>query len=360
MTAYFILILLSVGIMQIYERAKDDPFNKNRKLIMDYCIIFTILSFVLFFGFRAYSVGTDTMNYLQRIFIKIDNIKFTFVEPLYLILNIVIAKLGGDYTSLLILLGFVMFIPLVISITKLSNKPSISMFLFITLGMFCQSMNAMRQYIALVYILLGLTVLLKYKWGDFAFIGFVVFAILFHKTAIVSLLLIPLKYLKLNWKTLLAALVFMIVALLLAPYIIKLFDSFMNTDYYNNYVDRGIGGSIIENVITIIVVSAATIGMLIFKKLINRDDAKKYDFFVWMFVLFGMTKIISIFSIPLIDRVGIYFFISIVLIAPIILKCLPEKLKTATKAIMVVACSLFFIYLIQIRGAYGAYPYSFV
>ncbi len=360
MTAYFILILLSVGIMQIYERAKDDLFNKNRKLIIDYCIIFTILSFVLFFGFRAYSVGTDTMNYLKKIFTRIEKLSLNYVEPLYLILNIFIAKLGGNYTSLLILLGFIIFIPLVISIAKLSNKPSISMFLFITLGMFCQSMNAMRQYIALVYILLGVTFLLKQKRGILFFVGFIALATLFHRTAVVCLILIPIKYIKLNLKNFLIAGGCLVVSLLCAPYVIKLFDIIMGTKYSIWYASIQWQHSLITTISVICVLFLCTIILYKCKNIINKHDEKKYDFFCWMFIVFSIIKIISMFSIELIDRVGTYFMISTIFIVPIITNKLSNKLQVLANIAMGLVLSVFFILLIQTRGTYGAFPYLFI
>lgn len=140
-------------------------------------IFFTILSFIM--GFREYSVGTDTLGYVDRFDyyqIKLINciwypaaILSDGYEIGYMILYRVVGVFTDNSHILLVANAVIFLLCVFCGCWKNSILPLFSIFLFVLIY-FLPSMNIMRQFVATGILLAGIHLLKKKKKWQYALI----------------------------------------------------------------------------------------------------------------------------------------------------------------------------------------------
>lgn len=150
-------------------------------------IVLWIVSFflILLAGLRDITIGTDTPAYYD-IFNYIAQEDATYIEPGWYFLNRLVALLGGDFTSLLLLVSAITLIPVLLVINRHSEYKLCSLFLYYSMYMYLNTWNGMRQYLAVSIGLLSFSYLCSSKRGKFFLC--VIIACLFHYSAILLLL----------------------------------------------------------------------------------------------------------------------------------------------------------------------------
>ena len=180
MIIYVLSLLLTLILMSLAIKNKD---NKNYKIL----IILSVIPFLFISAFR-YDVGTDYFYRYAPNYITIanggdiKNLEFTFK-----ILIKVCSFFTDSYVSLFFVTSAIIIIPIFYIIYKKSKYPLLSIILFIIGGFFFDSLNLVRQYISIVIILCSHSYLLDKKY--FKWILCILFATLFHKSALIGLLL---------------------------------------------------------------------------------------------------------------------------------------------------------------------------
>ena len=137
----------------------------------------------------------------------------------------------------------------------------------------------------------------------------------------------------------------------------------IGSNYFNNY--ENITTEILswENIVFLVAIIGITIGLLLFRKRVEKHDfynVRMYDFYSNMFVIFGLIKFISIFTIELVDRLAIYFVVAVLFIAPIILNTFKLKYRKCLYVCMFIFLTVFLYFVLVIRGSYGVVPYKFI
>lgn len=346
-----------------YEDIKDNDLTKENKWLKIFyrnCAVF-ILTIV--FGFRDYGVGTDTKNYLEifnRIGSKFTNKTYVY-EKGFCFVSILTNKIFGSFTVFLLVFGLILHWNLVMSFCKLSESPSISMLCYFGFCLFAQSCNILRQYVALSFCLIALCYLLKsnsiMKFISFVFIGF-----LFHKTALIFLVVIPLKYIKFSKLTALILICLFILVNPLLPYFVKVVDFIFSGVNYLKYLNISSNLFTFENILSLFVMLVVVLLLIIFKNRIEKqtENKEEYSYYSNIFLIFVGLFIMSMFTTELVNRIAIFFMPSVFFIIPIILK----TFKPYTKKLMICFLMLTFIflasYLLIIKGSYGVMPYIFI
>lgn len=193
MIVYIIMLLITILFLYLATKVQ----KKWLKII---CYIMAGLPFFLVSAFR-YDVGTDYLRRYNYDYTRISKgmdvknleigfkgiIKFCllFTQESYLLFIIVSA----------ITIGAIMY-----TIIKRSKNPILSVLIFLLAGFFFDSLNIVRQYLAISIVIIGYPFLLeKKKW--ILYLGCVVLAGLLHSTAfiMISLLFLNKKMLA-NWK----------------------------------------------------------------------------------------------------------------------------------------------------------------
>lgn len=171
----YIYILIALGLFSF--------FTRNKILI---CVSFLLLLIVG--GLRDFSVGTDTLNYLG-LYEYGDDTSFTKgIEWGYTLVQQLAFLYLGDYAYLVFIQMLLILVFFYIFILRESENPLFSVFCFVSLYYWLYSLNTTRQYIAMPLVLIGFSYLLRDRIRPF--IGFVLLAMLFHTSAIFSLVVL--------------------------------------------------------------------------------------------------------------------------------------------------------------------------
>lgn len=194
MIVYVLMLVLSIFFLILEKKTK-------KKWIKIMCCIMAIMPFFIVSAFR-YDLGTDyTRRYvfdynrtiqgidvpnLEILFKVIMKFCIIFTEEPYLMFGLTSA----------IIVGFI----LGTSFSKSKDK-ILSVCIFLLGGFFFDSLNIMRQYMAMSLIFLGYQFLLKSKRWYLAYVITVIFATLIHSSAIIMLILVFLtRKMLVSWK----------------------------------------------------------------------------------------------------------------------------------------------------------------
>lgn len=151
-------------------------------------VVFLVL--FLLFVLRDISVGTDTVNYLDIYNGEKDT--FSLVkgnEYGYSFINFLVFTYFGDFRFVLCIVSLLILFPLYVSLKKESRFIVLSICFYVSLFYYANSLNIMRQSIAMSFSLLAYTYIDSRKWRHYSIYLFI--ASLFHTTA---LFLFPLYF----------------------------------------------------------------------------------------------------------------------------------------------------------------------
>ena len=194
MIVYISMLILSILFLILEKKAK-------KKWIKILCCIMAIMPFFVVSAFR-YDLGTDyTRRYvfdynrtLQGIDVSNLEILFKFIMKFCMIFT------EESYLMFVITSAMVVGFILGTSFTKSKDK-ILSVCIFLLGGFFFDSLNIMRQYMAMSLIFFGYQFLLKSKRWYIAYIATVIVATLIHSSAIIMLILVFLnRKMLVSWK----------------------------------------------------------------------------------------------------------------------------------------------------------------
>lgn len=162
-------------------------FNKNKGLIIIFICLFLVSAF------RNYSVGVDTIQYYQYYTIignysGWDYSHFRY-EPGFFYLCKVLFIITSEPQMLLIITSAFINFSVYYFIRKNSENYYLSALIYIIFNIYFSTMNTMREWLAISFILLAFSFLVNRKYLVFSL--FILFAVCFHNAAWASLLLLP-------------------------------------------------------------------------------------------------------------------------------------------------------------------------
>ena len=227
MIVYVLMLILSILFLVLEKKAK-------KRWIKILCCIMAVMPFFVVSAFR-YDLGTDyTRRYvldynrtlqgvdvqnLEILFKGIMKFCMIFTEDPYLMFGITSA----------IIVGFI----LGTSFTKSQDK-ILSVCIFLLGGFFFDSLNIMRQYMAMSLIFFGYQFLLKSKRWYIVYIAIVIIATLIHSSAIIMLILVLLnKKMLVSWKWVLPVCVIIV---LLNENLMNILEFFVQNTRFSVYL----------------------------------------------------------------------------------------------------------------------------
>lgn len=200
MTIYLIIFAISVILFFFSEKVKVSFFERI-------LVLLGLIAPSLLAGMRSLYVGTDVLTYVYPLF-HIAESSSSYLQYLnmpalnggilqtvssyeygYTFLTYVVAKLTGSFQFLQFFIEFFIlsFIYLGIRRLKIDNMPIWFCMLTYYLLFFNNSLNIVRQWMAMSILLYGFKYIKEQKLTKF--IITILFAYLFHSTAIIGLLL---------------------------------------------------------------------------------------------------------------------------------------------------------------------------
>ena len=276
------------------------------KVIPVSVIYLRLFFFILFImsAFRGIEITNDTGSYLRtyRTIKAYGLMGEERMEQAYVWLNLILAKLfpQGDmgFYVLLFLVSAISYYAMEQWLEENSETYGESIFLFYFM-MNSSFMCVVRQTLAFSIVLLGLK---RAKNKElFRFLIYVVIACMFHKTAIIGILLYAFMHTKFSSKK--AAIIIGIAGgiVLTQNAIARILEILGIT---TSYVTSGDGLNVVALVLPVFYLALIALDV-IKKKSMNRDDSQK-GFFKYC-IIFSVATFILILRMPVFNRISSYF-----------------------------------------------------
>ena len=353
---------------------KPTKLSKFLNFVFKYRLI-TVSIIVFMATFKSVSVGADTGIYKKcydKLFQKGNIFKLYIGNRLeigYAMLTWLLALMNMPFAMVSLVISCFVAVCVVVFVNKLSPNKFMSIILFVALGIFAQMLNAYRQIIAVAFVLLAITRLVDKKWISASLL--ILGGCLFHISAAICFILIPLNYIKPKWWIVVSCFAFVIVSAFVFPDILKLVEKLTPLDYYTKYYVQLPyflnGRNIIDTLYTIAICAVFVVMYCCKFKLLKFEDEqeqKRYDFFLLIFMLVALIRIAGLITgIPqLLNRLNSYFFIILIVLIPLFVKDLKYNKKLYTLAnIAVYAVAMgYMIYLYGVKNTCFVVPYSFM
>ena len=190
----FVLYIV-VCLMSWYSKSKDEICRKTRMLRVSCILLFVIM------GFRDYSVGNDTYRYyLKYMQYQLLSWKSIGLLDLNYGFNYFTKIMGtffpSGYTLYLLVISAFCSFAVYKYLNAMSEDALVSQIMLLSLGFVFFFITGLKQSIAISFILLAYIKLKDKKY--FGFLMMSAFATLFHTTAIVVILALPISLMKLK------------------------------------------------------------------------------------------------------------------------------------------------------------------
>ena len=341
MILYLIVGVISATLMYIAT-------NKAQRKGIKFLLI--LLSFLPFFSVLAfrYGIGYDYLNIYDKLFHSIIHGGSSNWEPGIIALVKWIGSFSHDSFYFFFATSLITSLFVYKGILKNSEKPWLSLLLFVVSGLYMDSMNAVRQYIAISIFMYAIKFILQKDFKRYLF--WVIIASLFHSSA---LILIPIYFFcrwKMTWKKRLITAIALIAVL---PVISTLTSSLIANTKYSFYLSGVYGkanptySELITSIVFFVIAS-------IFYK--RKKDDERYGIYYNLIFLFLIVAILS-FKVLLAYRIIMYLKISVVMFIPTLLTAIKRK----NRALCAIA-SVGFLGGVTVIGAYvfGWYDTEYV
>lgn len=321
--------------------------NIKRQDVLFYILI--ILGIIMY-AIRAENMGVDTAMYI-KIYESQKYLSLTdHIEPLYGYLNKLLFYYKAPIWMLQGCCGALTLIPLAIVFKKVSVNPILSLFFYFALFGFLYSFNAVRQMIAISFVLLAYT----YYPNKFKTILFIIIAMGFHTSAIIASAIFITPYVKTNRSSTiwLLSISFVIgffvnntlLLLILGRYSVYITSKALSASFgFRDNVGYAAIMALALNIIYFILDLSAT-------KDIKRE--KWFKLFLFMIILDNLT-----FRLVLGARIIIYFTMVQTLLYPMVFKENNERQPIILKTLVFLYVLVYFIKLLGNQTEYYV-PYQ--
>lgn len=349
----------------VYNSGIDEsvPLKEDRGIFM----IIAMIIMALLVALRSNQVGNDTPEY-ARIFNEIlsnsDYVSITRFEVGYVFLNRLVGKFTSNAQGVFIVCAIIQYSIYIWFIKKHSKNYALSMLLFFLLT-FSSTLNIVRQTLALSFVFIAFDRILYKK--PLGAIFWIIVASLFHTSAIITIILVFLPYIKFDG--VFAIIIFILcVVFTFTDLLYKLCELVAPT--YAHYFE----GKYAESgwlAITYILLSnlAYFAVVLIPIKVIGRNKAvvlkgrvsvnRKNNILLWITYLAFAGMLLG-YKVNLIDRLITYFSAFTIILIPNSLQKYNKTSRMVICCAMVALLIAYSILVIKIRPEWNTiYPYSF-
>ena len=350
----YIFILVMIGLLGILINP-----NKNEKRRKIYIIIifgiFTIVG-----AMRGISVGVDTAQFCKAFDrISLKSVKMAVSTERYEIGFVMLCKilslLYNQNQILIIITSLVIFPTVGLFIYKNSKDVIFSSILYLTLNTYAMHMNVMRQSISISIFILGYEIFFK-KGKFIKYIITVVFASLFHQTALIMIGLILLKNRKYTTKTYIITNILAIISFIfagkiwsIAVSIFSTYAGYAKTEYFETSYLAGTISAFIAWLIL-------TAGIFFERK--NMNKSEKYNFLAYIMSTLFIIDVLVI-KINLFVRLATYLGIFTCIWLPSTLQDIKDKNERILIKYIVLICFILYGLVLSIYRPewYGVIPY---
>lgn len=314
MYIYIIMLLISVLFITLYEKYEN-------KIIKTLCAIAGVLPFFLISALR-YDVGTDYFyRYVPDFNNILNGIDVTNLEIGFKLIIQFCLLFTNDYQWLFVITSGIIMLFFSSRIFKDSKSVLLSFCIFFLAGFFFQSMNILRQYIAMGIIFFTSRFLInkKYLW----FILGIILAFFIHNSSIVGVILLLL--LNKEWFRPRNVIILALVILILGTPMMNLFNGIISNTRFGVYINSSYDRGEMRK-LTILSNSIIYAGIYILY-LIKKKNNKIQEDDTFFINVQGVTLIFILLSSKfyLFFRISYYFMIFQILSIPYFIKTVDSK-----------------------------------
>lgn len=342
MIMYLLLAMFPVILTPVVNSVYKSSINSNEKAKRTFLLCCGALLFMMI-AFRSRYVGTvDSQRYYNNWLYLQDVPKDALgnylsnneMESFYLLTVWVLSHIFPSAQWLFVFSGILFTVAVCYFIYKNSDDPCISFLMFVSLGLYTFMVQGLRQAIAMSICLLSVELLKNKKYIRFFLV--VLLASLFHKTAIVFLVVFLIHYLKMNWYSYAFVGAASAVVFAYSGYIVEKSKIFFNEE---DYTDTATSGGFIAAAIYVIILAVA---LILSSK--SQKKNKQYSFFFYMTYLGFCAYMLRFFELGILERVSYYFLFGQMILLPNSLKNIDKRIAFLIKIAIIVLCILLFAY----------------
>ena len=302
--------------------------------------IFFILLFLLL-SFRGIDNGIDLVNYeaifndiAERSWSQVFRKEYmTNIELGYALLNKIVAQFNGNFRWVLVIVACLSTLPYFVLYKEESDFSILSMALFLAVFPFSMLFSGLRQAIAMGLVVPAYIATRKHNFLSFILI--VVFAYLFHESALVMFAIYPVYHLKVKKSWLWFILPIMFLVLLFNEEIFKAVLMIANKKYVDRY------GKIVKTgayTMLLLFVLFLLFSFVVCDERKLNDETRGLRSILLLVVAVQLFAPIS----QMVMRIDYYFILFIPLLIPKIIKCAKVEYKSLASLANIVM-SVFFI-----------------
>ena len=317
-------------------------------------LFFAILPLYLIMALKSVSVGCDTISYYNRYIGAADmfTVEIAITEQgynwlSYFFHDILDVPFYVYYAAVSLIICFV----LALFIKHFSTNIYLSLYFYMTIGLFTMSMSGLRQMLAISICMLPVIWAKKREdngienrkhkvWRLIVSVLLVFWAYSFHNSAIIFLPILFLLQLRLSRRQTIIIMVIGIAAsLLLRNALVSFMGNFV-TEKYEKY---SLTGSYAMNTLMLLVPIAIGLFCVFISR--PKDGERVYSKALSSMFIF-LTLVVMFNNLALsnnqIARLGYYFMESYIILIPFALKKLPTNIRSVVTAAVILLCFVFF------------------
>jgi len=349
--AFALFCLFLAGLYSgLLKKRREMVFECGGKKIEFFSSAELVLFFIMtFMAAIRLNVGSDFFNYFNRfnaVSTQIPFIKIVNSMDGYKILSYLIKLFTDNQYAIFFAIAFISYAYLFHLLKDEVEDRSSALICYLFMGFFANSLNILKQYIAMIFVMCFYRSLCKKQ--IIRCILFAFFAFLFHYTSIFALaviFIVKLIKLKPSKSLIVIAIVGSFAVAALLPQIISVLIKIIpSASGYSVYVNWRRNGQF-RLVIAVIVMSLvyALLLSFIYKYRWKIKEYNEQRYMEITFLIIGLAINIASVRIWVVQRVALYFYQFIILIIPTLLQSLEPKLRRKVKIIIF---SVMFVYLI--------------
>lgn len=350
MVLYLLISAAAVAAAAIVNKTEGMRAGSRGSLLRRSCL-FLIALILMVPAILRQETGNDYLRYVE--FFHLASIDaYVPTEAGFNWLAKAVYSLCGyeNYLLLFAIYAVMTILAMLAVIRQQAENFCFSFFLFMMFGYYFQSFNTMRYYFALSLSLLAMTCLLRRQYAGFVIL--VLLASLFHKTALITLLLYPVAARRWKKRELAAAVVPGLAVLLLHEKAMELLLSLYPS--WEGTVDLAAGTSISW------VNIAKCLAVLLLAYYVKADEDPdtfrgRQLVMYWNSAYIGLLLYVFGWFIPEVSRICYYLTFTQIFYLPMLLSGLPEteqgRRQKKLLTILVIAAALVFFALF-LRTAY--------
>lgn len=338
---YLCITALAVIPLWLYSRISNDtPYLKGTKAVL------VALSFLVLYiplAIRDISVGVDYIRY-RDVFNTLLSSGTAGEEhlqwlgaPFIALVNILGPLVLNNY---IIFYGLICFLGMTFLYAAIlrSKIPWLSLLLFISFCLYFQMFNQMRQIIAICLILYSIRFIQHRDGKKFALIMIV--ASSFHMSSLIFIPMYFLSHIKITAKSLAIYLAIAILLPVIYPFVINIAASTAyGATYFGSGYDQAFLLSVIQNLLVRITMILSCLLLMRKTLLKSPDSLVLYNLAIWCTIIQALALYSATFG-----RVTTIFFISYILLIPVIIYANFSKWRRTKYVFLVVCLSLAYQY----------------